>query len=263
VLAHFDAVMQQRFLPSGRVGWLPMSEYVAARDDGSHTVRSLTSGQESRIAVRRKLVDATHARTEIPATHPPKYAVDEDVRCVPVNALPSIARPHAGYTVVGSGKTGMDACLWLLENGVAPSRIRWIMPRDAWVLDRGNFQPGIENFEPYMKDAIALFDAIRQAASMDDLLARLEACGQLMASTRACSPRPIAVPCCRAASSRNCGASATSCARAACAASSAPASCWSTASSTRIPTRFTSTAAPARSSRLPRLRCSTAIASIC
>jgi hypothetical protein len=179
VVSYFDTVMRTRFLPSGRVRFLPMSEY-RRDDDGSHTALSMTSGARRRIVVRSQLVDATHARTEVPATHPPRYAVDPGVQCVPLNALPGIARPYTAYTVVGSGKTGIDACLWLLDNGVAPERIRWIRPRDAWYLDRGHMQPGIENFEHYMRYVAAQLDSIAEAATWPALLARLEADGLLV-----------------------------------------------------------------------------------
>jgi hypothetical protein len=174
VLAYFDQVMQECFLPTGRVRWLPMSEY-AAGPGGKHRVTSLTSGDGQNITVRRKVVDATHAQTAVPSTHPPRYAVAAGVTCVPLNGLPRISRPHAAYTVVGSGKTGMDAILWLLENGVAPSRIRWIMSRDAWLMNRANVQPGLENFERSVGSNIAQFDAIAEASSVPDLFARLEA----------------------------------------------------------------------------------------
>jgi len=174
VLAYFDAVMQQRFLPTGRVRWLPMSEYGAGAD-GTHQVKSITSGEHQRVDVRRKVVDATHAQTAVPSTHAPKYAVAAGVACMPLNQLPHMRRPHAAYTVVGSGKTGMDAILWLLENGVAPSRIRWVMPRDAWLMNRANFQPGLENFERSVGSNIGQFDAMLAATSVPDLFARLEA----------------------------------------------------------------------------------------
>lgn len=173
VLAYFDQVMQQRFLPSGRVRWMPMSQY-AAGPGGEHRVTSLTSGEAQAITVRKKVVDATHAQTAVPATSPPKYEVAEGVSCLPLNKLPQIKRAHAAHTVVGSGKTGMDAILWLLENGVTPSRIRWIMSRDAWLMNRVNFQPGIENYERSVGSNIGQFDAICEAASVPDLFARLE-----------------------------------------------------------------------------------------
>ena len=179
VLAHFEQVLQQRFLPSGRVRWLPMSDY-SAGPDGTHRVRSLVSGRVHEVAVRRKVVDATHARTEVPATHPPRYAVTPGVHCVAVNALAATARSYAAYTVVGAGKTGIDACLWLLAHGVEPARIRWIMPRDSWFMDRANFQPGLENFEHNMAYSVGQFDAICAAASVSDLFERLEAKGALL-----------------------------------------------------------------------------------
>jgi hypothetical protein len=179
VLAHFEQVMQQRFLPSGRVRWLPMTEHQVGLD-GGHRLTSLVGGQVHTVNVRRKVVDATHARTEVPATHPPRYTVASGVACVPINGLASLARPYARYTVVGSGKTGIDACLWLLDKGVEPASIRWIVPRDAWYLDRANFQPGLENFEHNMGYSLDQFGAIVDAASPADLFARLEAKGALL-----------------------------------------------------------------------------------
>lgn len=178
VLAHFDCVMQERFLPSGRVRFLPMTEYLGVRD-GAHRVRSLTSGDEQSIAVGRKLVNATHAATATPATHPPKYAVSPQVAFTPVHRLPEIRKPYACYTIVGSGKTGIDACLWLLDNGVPPARIRWLMPRDAWYMDRANLQPGVENFDRSMGSTLSQLEAIIAAESIDDLFTRLEAVGAL------------------------------------------------------------------------------------
>jgi hypothetical protein len=176
VLDHFEQVMRQRFLPSGRVRWLPMSEVLrdGALANGTHHVRSLTTGAVQAVQAR-KLVDATHAQTAVPSTHPPRYRVAPGVKCVPLNDLPKIDRPHAGYTVVGAGKTGMDAVLWLLENAVPPQRIRWIMPRDAWFMNRANFQTGLENFERNIGAHIAQFDAIIEASSVADLFTRLEA----------------------------------------------------------------------------------------
>ena len=179
VLAHFDQVMQQRFLPSGRVHWLPMTDYQAG-PDGAHRLTSVVSGGVQTVQVRRKVVDGTHARTEVPATHAPRYTVAPGVDCIPINELAALRRPYAHYTVVGSGKTGIDACLWLLAHGVEPSRIRWIMPRDAWFLDRANFQPGLENFERNMGYSLDQFGAIAEAVTPAGLFARLEAKGALL-----------------------------------------------------------------------------------
>lgn len=187
VLAYFDQVMQQRFLPSGRVRWLPMSE-VCTDADGVLEIRSLMNRTRQNVSVRKKVVNATHAQTAVPSTHAPKYKLGPGVNCVPLNRLPDISRPHGAYTVVGSGKTGMDAILWLLENGVAPARIRWVMPRDAWLLNRANFQPGLENFERSVGSNIGQFDAIAEAASVPELFARLEAAELLLRIDPAVQP---------------------------------------------------------------------------
>jgi hypothetical protein len=146
------------------------------------------NGDERQVVARRKLVNTTHARTEVPSTHPPRYTVAADVNCIPLNRLPDIQRPHASYAVVGSGKTGMDACLWLLQNGVAPSRMRWIMPRDAWLLDRANTQPGAENLERTIGSTIGQFEAIAEASSTPDLFARLEQRGLLVRIDKTVEP---------------------------------------------------------------------------
>lgn len=179
VTAHFDQVMQHRFVPSGRVQWLPTCEHVASggRD---HSLRSLVTGEGHTVTVRRQWVNATHAQTEVPSTHPPKYGVSAGVACVPCNELPKLARPFPNYTVVGSGKTGMDACLWLLEHGVPQERIRWIMPRDAWLIDRANLQPGPGGWQRYFGNVLAQFEAICAASDVEDLFHRLEASGALM-----------------------------------------------------------------------------------
>ena len=33
--------------------------------------------------------------------------------------------------------------VWLLQNGTDPACIRWVVPHDAWLLDRANLQPGV------------------------------------------------------------------------------------------------------------------------
>lgn len=183
VLSHFDSVMQQRFLPSGRVRWLPMTDCTGPANAGAgtvHTLRSLTTGQTRPALALRRIVDGTQAQTAVPSTHAPRYDVAPGVECVALNQLPQIRRAYGCYTVVGSGKTGMDAVLWLLNNGVEPARLRWVMPHDAWLLDRANFQPGAENAERTLSAVIAEAECIAEADSVPDLMARLEARGVLM-----------------------------------------------------------------------------------
>jgi hypothetical protein len=173
VLSHFDGVLRQRLLPSGRVRFFPMSEL---GDDG--TVTSLLSGIGSRSRPGR-FVDATHSRMQVPSTTAPSYAVSSEVTCVPPNDLPRRAAAFDDYVVIGAGKTGMDACVWLLDQGAPPDRIRWIVPRDSWVLNRRDFQPGDDNFAVSCAGLADQVDAVALATSEAEVFARLEACDVL------------------------------------------------------------------------------------
>ena len=168
VVSYFDLVMREQFLPSGRVHYFPMSELT---DDG--VITSLVSGGQ-RAVKARKIVDATYSCTAIPATRTPQYVVAAGIVCVPPNDLTRVNKAHRGYVVIGSGKTGMDTCLWLLENGVDPDNIRWIMPRDYWWMNRAAYQPGEEFLARLVESLANGVEALAGATSVDDLFARLE-----------------------------------------------------------------------------------------
>ncbi len=175
VSAYFDEAMRHRFLPSGRVRYFPMCEY---KGDG-HFVSMLT-GDSYEVEVNRKTVDATYLKTSVPATHTPNFTIAEEVSFMPLNDLPKIQKPPTGFVIIGGGKTGIDACLWLLENKVNPDKITWIVSRDAWLLDRQNTQPTQEFFEYSMGAMAAQFEAVAAATSIPDLFERLEAAGVLV-----------------------------------------------------------------------------------
>lgn len=98
----------------------------------------------------------------------------------PPNDLTTLDRAPSGYVVIGAGKTGMDACLWLLANGVEPDDIKWIMPRDPWMLDRANIQPGPEFADRTLGYFAGKREAAASATSIDDLFERLEEEGLLL-----------------------------------------------------------------------------------
>lgn len=182
VLAYYDHLMQRDFLPSGRVTYLPMTEYEPDTGD----LVSLTTGDRQQIDATT-LVDATYMNVTVPSQRPPKYGVAEGVRCTPLNDLPKLAQPADGYTIIGAGKTGADACLWLLRNGVDPADIRWIMPRDSWYIDRKTIQPG-DFLERTAERFIAQVKHIAESESIADLYARLEADGILIRLTTEVEP---------------------------------------------------------------------------
>lgn len=172
IAAYFDGLMRDRFIPSGRVRYFPLCRF----EDG--TVTSVVSGRT--IEVRAgKIVDGSLNHTEIPSRRRPGYTVAPGSICIPPNDLPRHLGPGVEYVVVGAGKTGMDVACWLLDNGADPDAIRWIVPRDSFVLDRTHFQPGRAFLEAFLRSGADQVEAIARATSIADLFERLEALGEL------------------------------------------------------------------------------------
>jgi hypothetical protein len=172
VCAYFDAVMRQQLLPSGRVTYLPMSEYL-----GDGRIRTL-GGEEIAVSARR--VVRSHVEIVVPSMRPPPYSVAPGVDCVPPNDLARIREARDRYVIVGAGKTAMDACLWLLRHGVTAQRLTWIKPRDSWLLDRAAIQPGRQFAKRTLADFSSQLASVQEAESLPDLFGRLEAKGCLM-----------------------------------------------------------------------------------
>ena len=188
VCGYFDAVMRQRLLASGRVDYHPMTDY-----RGEGRLVSLLSGEETRVEVRRKTVDATWFGTSVPSTHTPAFTVAEGVRLVPPNALPHLAQSGGPvpdrYVILGAGKTAMDAGLWLIGAGVPADRISWVRPRESWLLNRLCTQPGEEFFHDSIGGQARAFEAFATAPSADALFEQLEAAGNMLRIDRSVRPQ--------------------------------------------------------------------------
>jgi len=132
------------------------------------------------VKVNKKIIDGTYFKTSVPATHTPNFEIAEGVKFGPLNDLPSLTKPRDGYVIIGGGKTGIDAVLWLLENQIDPDNITWIMPRDAWLIDRKNTQPSRDFFTHTIGAQATQAEAIAEAENIEDLFNRLEKGGVLM-----------------------------------------------------------------------------------
>ncbi len=176
VLDYF-AEVARRLNETGRVRLLTAHEHLGAGTDGER-VRDLSSGEVHDFAVRRRVVDARYLEASIPATHAASFQAAPGVRLVPINDLPAAARSDCSYAVLGSGKTAIDACMWLLDNDVQSDRIRWIRPREAWFYDRRHFQP-LEQVGAIMEGNALDVEAGAAAATLEDLFEQLEASGRL------------------------------------------------------------------------------------
>ncbi len=183
VIGYYDKVMQQKLLPSGRVHYHPMCNYLGVAD-GIGRFESILSGAQTQVRVHKRVVDAHYGGPNVPSTHTPKFGVAAGVRLVTPNALAQLwqgkdARP-AHYCIVGAGKTAMDVGLWLLKCGAPPEAITWVMPRDSWLVNRLCTQPGNEFFNESIGGQAAQMECFANANSIDDLFLRLEAAQQML-----------------------------------------------------------------------------------
>jgi len=167
--------MEEQFLPSGRVQYFPNCEYL-----GDHRFRSLVTGEEHTVTVKKKLVNASHLTTKVPATHTPNFTISEQTNFKPINSLPEELEKPNHYCIIGGGKTGMDAIVYLLENNITPEKISWVISRDSWVIDRATTQNTEDFFETTIGNQANQFEALAKANSLTDLFNRLEDKGVLM-----------------------------------------------------------------------------------
>ena len=186
ISAYYDKVMNQKLLPSGRLSYFPMSNYLGDDGAGVHTFETILSGEKTQVAVRKKLVDANYFSPTVPSTHTPKFKVADGVKLVAPNALTQMwqaktasERPSK-FCIIGAGKTAMDAGIWLLNHGVAPDSISWVMPRDSWLVNRLTTQPGDAFFKDSIGGQVTQMACFANATSVDDLFLRLEASDQML-----------------------------------------------------------------------------------
>jgi len=136
IVAYYTKVLKSTLLPSGRVTYYPLHNYT-----GDGEFQSIVTGKTIRVGSNTRIVDTTYVKVTVPSMGPPPYEVSDNVNLVTPNALTTLKRPYGAYTIVGAGKTALDACSWLLAQKVDPKDISWIMPRDSWILERAVFQP--------------------------------------------------------------------------------------------------------------------------
>lgn len=176
ILAYYARLVEDRLIPSGRVTYLPLTEYREGAD-GVHHVRGILSEEETTITTRRKLVDATWFQTSVPSTHKPLFEIAQGTRFAIPGELPGLWKQGDDlpdrYVVLGGGKTAMDAAVWLIEAGVSPDRIGWVRPRDSWMFNRELLQPAHARIEGLIDFQIALVECANSSETGDEMMAKL------------------------------------------------------------------------------------------
>ena len=186
IVAYFETVLAERMVGPGRVELFPSSDHLGGRSFVSHT-----SGEQYDVPEHCRIVDARYLAPEIPAETPPRFAVGEGARVIPVNALVEEQSSSGQYVVVGSGKTATDACVWLLDHGVDPDAICWVRPREPWMLNRALIQPDPEIYLAMVAD---MMQAAGPAASLDALFLQLEELGIMLRVDRSVTPTMAKAP---------------------------------------------------------------------
>jgi len=169
ILAYYELVMAD-MLETGQLQYFPQCEY---KGKGKFT-SLIDTNLEYEVNVRKKTVDATLMETSVPSTTPPNYHVEEGLDCIPINGLARLKSSYNKYVVIGAGKTGLDAILYLLDRNIPQENIQWIVSNDCWYWSRfdvnGDLKPRFAN----------MFDQVIEAESLEDLYLRYEKCGIYM-----------------------------------------------------------------------------------
>lgn len=186
ICSYFSEVLNRVFLPSGQVSFFGMTEF-RETSPGTYTLTSLITGKTATVSVRKRLIDATYMEPEIPSRRKPLYEVDAGVTLVAPNDLVNVTSVPAGFTVIGAGKTAMDTCTWLLENGVDPDNISWVRSRDGWFIDRSWTQP-FELVQSRLQYQSVWNQAATESSNGADLVHQAEEAGLLLRLDRTIEP---------------------------------------------------------------------------
>ncbi len=141
-------------------------------------ITSQYDGAASKTAIAAaKVVDATYHACVVPKMRPPPFPVADGVDIIPLNDLVEVREsPPDSVVVLGAGKTGVDAVLYLLNSGYPPERIRWVMPRDSWFLNRADIQPS--TLVRWLVRHVEAFASDEAGDATDAILGKLEASGR-------------------------------------------------------------------------------------
>ncbi|MEM6494526.1 MAG: NAD(P)-binding protein [Pseudomonadota bacterium] len=192
ILAYYSKLMSERLIPSGRVDYHPMTEYLS-NEGRTHRVKGILSGEEMTIHTRRKLVDGTFFKTSVPATHTPAFEIAEGTRFTIPGELPGLWKDTSKlpdhYVVIGGGKTAMDTAVWLLEAGVPSQKIGWVRPRDSWMFNRKLLQPAYHEIEGLVRFQTDLVEAANAAQTGEEMFEELGKRGTMLRIDESVTPK--------------------------------------------------------------------------
>lgn len=183
ILAYYQGLMNDRMIPSGRVKYLPLTDYVE-KQENTHKLHGILSGEETTITTRRKLVDGTYFQTSVPSTHKPGFEIADGTPFAIPGDLPGLWKQADNlpkhFIILGAGKTAMDTGVWLIEAGVSPDRIGWVRPRDSWLFNRHYLQPAEAHLDRLANFQTAQMKAAASSDSGEEMFEKLGAEGYML-----------------------------------------------------------------------------------
>ena len=170
ILTYFNKTIE-KLVNSGKVTFLGKHNYL-----GEGKVENLENPSEIlHFSVNKKVVNASYMKVEVPSTSKPRYQVDEGVPLKPLNNLVEEHTKWKNFYVIGNGKTGIDAVLYLIDQGVSTDNIYWISPGDAWFFNREIAQVGCVAGE-----ILTHADKLKKANKADDIFLEMEKLGGIV-----------------------------------------------------------------------------------
>ncbi len=162
------------FVASGRVTTYFNANYEgeAKNEDGSSNPNSnnyndptakithtITDKDGRKIFVDCTKVVRCESNVQVPSMrNGPPFPIDESVQCIAPNDLPATVgseSSYENYLVVGGGKTGTDAIIYLLRDKKIPyDQITWIVPRPAWYFVSDCLQRSSKPGRYFWQDAV-------------------------------------------------------------------------------------------------------------
>ncbi len=174
-VCEYYAKVVEAFKATKRVQVYFNTEYHWNDDSGNHELKS-NDGKYFHIVNCKKIVKC-ETRVVVPSMRKMPFLVDSSVSAVPINEVPEKLEEgaHSRFVILGAGKSGTDAVLYLLASGVDQSAITWVISRDVWYFLRDGMIPEAAPGKKYHKYARrAMIDPLLGASDAEDFFLRLE-----------------------------------------------------------------------------------------
>ena len=186
-ICDYYAKVVERFKETKRVKVYFNANYVWNEDVQAHEIVSVTDLTESKFSYTVKYSKLVTCETNVTVPSmrdAPYFPTDDSVpqHFVPINTLSEKVKDetYKKFVVIGAGKTGTDAIIHLLRQGVDESDIIWIISRDIWyMLSDGVWPKRVPGKKYYAELGKAMFKPLQDAKNADEFFLNGEQVGCL------------------------------------------------------------------------------------